>query len=146
LLAVLAQRLVRRICPECRSAQEAGDALIHELLDDYLHCFAEELRPPRDQVRDEWLSEFGHEGSLTHYTAPGCASCQYTGVNGRVGMHELMVVTPGLRRLIQTGSRPEQLQVEGMQNGALRTLRQDGIYKVLSGLISIEEVRANSNV
>jgi type II secretory ATPase GspE/PulE/Tfp pilus assembly ATPase PilB-like protein len=146
LLAVLAQRLVRRICPECRSAQEASDALIHELLDDYLHCFAEELRPPREQVHEQWLAEFGHDGHLTHYTAAGCGSCQYTGVNGRVGMHELMVVTPGLRRLIQTGSRPEQLQFEGMQNGFLRTLRQDGIYKVLSGLTSIEEVRANSNV
>ncbi len=146
LLAVLAQRLVRRICPECRTAQEASDAVIDELLDDYLHCFAAEQRPEREGVRQEWLREFGHDGHLTHYSAAGCAGCQYTGVNGRVGMHELMVVTPGLRRLIQTGARPEQLQFEAMQNGFLRTLRQDGIYKVLSGLTSIEEVRANSNI
>ncbi|MFZ4479957.1 MAG: ATPase, T2SS/T4P/T4SS family [Rhodoferax sp.] len=146
LLAVLAQRLVRRICPECRTGQEASDALIEELLDDYLHCFAEELRPAREAVHTQWLTEYGHDGHLTHYTAAGCGSCQYTGVNGRVGMHELMLVTPGLRRLIQTGARPEQLQFEGMQHGSLRTLRQDGICKVLSGLISIEEVRANSNV
>ncbi len=146
LLAVLAQRLVRRMCPECRVAQEASDDVVHELLDDYLHCFAEELRPDRELVRGEWLAAFGHEGRLTHYSAPGCANCLNTGVSGRVGMHELMLVTPGLRRLIQTGARPEQLQLEGMQHGSLRTLRQDGILKVLSGLTSIEEVRANSNV
>jgi type II secretory ATPase GspE/PulE/Tfp pilus assembly ATPase PilB-like protein len=61
-------------------------------------------------------------------------------------MHELLMVTPALRRLIQTGDRPDQLQFEAMQHGSLRTLRQDGIYKVLSGLTTIEEVRANSNV
>jgi type II secretory ATPase GspE/PulE/Tfp pilus assembly ATPase PilB-like protein len=146
LLAVLAQRLVRRMCPECRTAQEASDAVIHELLDDYLHSFPEALRPERESVRQEWLAEYGHEGRLTHYSAPGCSHCQSTGVSGRVGMHELLIVTPALRRLIQTGDRPDQLQFEAMQHGSLRTLRQDGIYKVLSGLTTIEEVRANSNV
>ncbi len=146
LLAVLAQRLVRRICPECRKAEEATEAVIHELLDDYLHSFADTVRPQREEVRQEWLTEYGHDGHLTHYTAPGCSHCQGTGVSGRAGMHELMVVTPGLRRLIQTGARPELLQFEGVQHGSLRTLRQDGIHKVLSGLMTIEEVRANSNV
>ena len=69
-----------------------------------------------------------------------------TGLAGRVGIHELLLVTPTLRHLIQTAARPEQLQFEGMQHGQLRTLRQDGIHKVLSGLTSIEEVRANSNI
>jgi type II secretory ATPase GspE/PulE/Tfp pilus assembly ATPase PilB-like protein len=146
LLAVLAQRLVRRMCPECRTAKEASDAVIHELLDDFLHSFSEELRPQRELVRQEWLAEYGHEGRLTHYSAPGCTQCQGTGASGRIGMHELMLVTPALRRLIQTGARPDQLQFEGMQHGSLRTLRQDGIHKVLSGLTTIEEVRANSNV
>ena len=146
LLAVLAQRLVRRICPECRTTQVASDAAIDELLDDYLHSFPEPLRPTRAHVLQDWLIEFGHDGRLTDYSAPGCSHCQFTGVNGRVGMHELLLVTPALRRLIQTGARPEQLQTEGMQHGFLRTLRQDGILKVLSGLTSIEEVRANSNM
>lgn len=145
LLAVLAQRLVRRLCSECRSAQGASDVVSDELLDDYLHSFPPELRPTRELVRDEWLTQFGHDGRLTHYTAPGCSHCEGTGMRGRVGLHELMLVTPGLRRLIQTGARPDQLQHEGMEHGHLRTLRQDGIYKVLSGLTSIEEVRANSN-
>jgi type II secretory ATPase GspE/PulE/Tfp pilus assembly ATPase PilB-like protein len=66
-------------------------------------------------------------------------------MSGRVGLHELLRVTPGVRRLIQTGSRSEMIQVEAFQSGQFRTLRQDGILKVLSGQTSIEEVRANSN-
>ena len=146
LLAVLAQRLVRRLCVECRTAEVASDDVVNELLDDYLHAFPPPLRPDRESVRQAWLGEFGHDGRLTHYNAAGCSHCQETGLQGRVGLHELMLVTPGLRRLIQTGARSEQLQYEGMAQGQLLTLRQDGICKVLSGLTSIDEVRANSNV
>ena len=145
LLAVLAQRLVRRWCPDCRTSEVASEAFIDELLDDYLHSYAQAPRPERATVLYDWVEEFGHNGQLTRYHAPGCEKCQGTGLRGRVGIHELMTITPGLRRLIQTGARPEQLQLEGIQNGQLRTLRQDGICKVLSGHTSIEEVRANSN-
>jgi type II secretory ATPase GspE/PulE/Tfp pilus assembly ATPase PilB-like protein len=146
LLAVLAQRLVRRLCTECRTSEVADDAFVDELLDDFLHSYPNELRPDRAVVRGEWLAGFGHAGHLTRYHAPGCSHCQNTGLHGRLGMHELLLVTPGLRHLIQTGGRPEQLQFEGMQNGFMRTLRQDGILKVLGGQTTIEEVRANSNI
>ena len=146
LLAVLAQRLLRRICPDCRTSTAAPDALVEELLEDFLHSFPDELRPPRDAVHQEWLKDFGHEGKLTQYSAPGCSHCQGTGLRGRLGIHELLMVTPGLRHLIQTGARTEQLLFEGVKNGQMRTLRQDGILKVLSGLTTIEEVRANSNI
>jgi type II secretory ATPase GspE/PulE/Tfp pilus assembly ATPase PilB-like protein len=56
-----------------------------------------------------------------------------------------MRVTPGVRRLIQTGARSEQMQAEAFQAGKFRTLRQDGIGKVLEGHTSMEEVRGNSN-
>ena len=146
LLAVLAQRLVRRLCTDCRKSEEASDAFVDEILADYLHSFPQELRPTRELVHEEWLAEYGHEGKLTHFSAPGCNSCGGTGLRGRAGLHELMTVTPGLRHMIQTGARPEQLLFEGIKNGALRTLRQDGIHKVLSGVTTLEEVHANSNV
>jgi type II secretory ATPase GspE/PulE/Tfp pilus assembly ATPase PilB-like protein len=146
LLAVLAQRLVRRLCHECRTVQESDDAFIDELLEDYLHSFPADLRPPRKQVHDEWLTQFGNKGRLSRYRAAGCSHCHGSGLSGRVGIHELLLITPGLRHLIQTGARPEQLQFEAIQHGYMQTLRQDGIHKVLSGLTSIEEVRANSNV
>ncbi len=145
LLAVLAQRLARKFCTACRTSERASDDHVNELLHDYLQAFPEALRPPREEVLAQWLHDFGSEGELKHYGAPGCPKCMGTGLSGRIGLHELMSVTPGIRRLIQTGARSELVQLEAFQSGKFRTLRQDGIAKVLSGLTSMEEVRANSN-
>ena len=145
LLAVLAQRLIRRLCQHCKQSKPMAPEELTEMLDDYLHVFPADLRPNRKTLQHEWEQHFGHEGVLSHSHAPGCAHCEGTGMKGRVGVHELMVNTPELRHLIQTGARPEQLQHEAMAHGHLRTLRQDGIEKVLSGLVSLHEVRANCN-
>ncbi|MCF8159310.1 MAG: Flp pilus assembly complex ATPase component TadA [Polaromonas sp.] len=145
LLAVLAQRLARKFCTSCRTSERASDDYVDELLHDYLHAFPEAVRPPREEVLAQWQRDFGSEGGLKHYSAPGCPKCIDTGLSGRVGLHELMTVNPGVRRLIQTGARSELVQVEAFQSGKFRTLRQDGIAKVLAGLTSMEEVRASSN-
>jgi type II secretory ATPase GspE/PulE/Tfp pilus assembly ATPase PilB-like protein len=145
LLAVLAQRLARKLCTACRTSERASDDYVDELLHDYLHAFPEALRPAREEVLAQWLRDSGGDGGLKHYSAPGCPQCMGTGLSGRVGLHELMSVNPGVRRLIQTGARSELVQIEAFQSGKFRTLRQDGIAKVLAGLTSIEEVRANSN-
>ena len=145
LLAVLAQRLARRWCKECRTFEPAPDSYVEELLNDYLHVFPEALRPARDEVLASWTSQFGGQGGLNRYHAPGCSHCMGSGMSGRVGLHELLQVSAGVRRLIQTGARSELIQVEAFQDGKFRTLRQDGIVKVLAGQTSIEEVRANSN-
>ncbi|MBU2409081.1 MAG: pilus assembly protein PilB, partial [Gammaproteobacteria bacterium] len=63
---------------------------------------------------------------------------------GRVAIHELMTVSPLVRRLIQSGTRAEELQEAALREG-MRTLRQDGIMKVLAGDTSLAEVRATSN-
>ena len=145
LLAVLAQRLARKFCLVCRVPERASEAYIEELLSDYLYAFPADMRPSREDVLAQWLAEFGRQGWLNFYSAPGCSHCLGTGMSGRVGLHELMRVTPGVRRMIQTGARSEQIQIEAFQSGQFRTLRQDGIGKVLDGQTNIEEVRANSN-
>jgi type II secretory ATPase GspE/PulE/Tfp pilus assembly ATPase PilB-like protein len=145
LLAVCAQRLVRRLCTHCRTVRDATDAEIDELVGDHLHAFAEDMRPNAGDVRDDWLARHGRDGRLPVHTSPGCPQCDRTGYRGRVGLHELLTVSRDLRRLIQTGARVEELQGAAMADG-MRTLRQDGIDKVLQGLTSIEEVRATSNV
>jgi type II secretory ATPase GspE/PulE/Tfp pilus assembly ATPase PilB-like protein len=78
------------------------------------------------------------------YTAAGCEQCEGTGLRGRVALHELLSVTRESRRLIQTRARAEEIQRQAMADG-MRTLRQDGIEKVLAGLTTIAEVRATSN-
>lgn len=141
--AWLAQRLIRRLCSACKQRQPMAPATLVELLDDYLHGFPDGLQPDREALRQTWVQRFGHEGQLMHTEAPGCSHCQGSGLKGRVGVHELMVTSPELRHLIQTGARAEQLQHEAMAHGHLRTLRQDGIEKVLAGLTTLKEVRAN---
>ena len=98
-----------------------------------------------DDVRADWLARHGRDGRLPHHHSAGCSACDQTGFLGRAGLHEMLVVSRELRRLIQTGGRVEELQRAAMADG-MRTLRQDGIEKVLQGITSIEEVRATSNV
>jgi type II secretory ATPase GspE/PulE/Tfp pilus assembly ATPase PilB-like protein len=146
LLAVLAQRLVRRLCPACRKSEIADPDHVQELIADYLHTIPPELRPTPEELEAQWIRQYGGiEGKLLHYSSPGCPQCHDTGLRGRVGLHELLLVSPGVRRLIQTSTRPEQIQQEGFRTGNFQTLRQDGICKVLMGQTTIEEVRANSN-
>jgi type II secretory ATPase GspE/PulE/Tfp pilus assembly ATPase PilB-like protein len=144
LVAVLAQRLVRRLCPQCVQTEPASDAFVQELLADYLHVFPADLRPSPDTVLAEWQQRFARDGQLLRAHANGCAACDHTGYKGRMGLHELLLVDATLRRLIQTKAPPEALQHAAMAAGTLRTLRQDGILKVLQGLSTIEEIRANT--
>jgi len=144
LLAVLAQRLVRRLCNHCRVTRPASDAQIAELLSDHLHVFPDDCAPSRDAVLQDWLRRFGRDGKLVHHHSPGCSHCEQTGFRGRAGLHELLTVTREMRRLIQTGARVELLMHTAIADG-MRTLRQDGIEKVLAGVTTIEEVRAMSN-
>jgi type II secretory ATPase GspE/PulE/Tfp pilus assembly ATPase PilB-like protein len=146
LLAVLAQRLVRRICPKCRQSTAIGADPLQELVDDYLHAWGHaENRPSADALIADWTARFGRDGKLQAWRSAGCDHCEHTGYRGRAGLHELLSVSRAVRHLIQTGSRAEQIQAQAMAEG-MRTLRQDGIEKVLQGITTIEEVRATSNV
>ncbi|CAN7427894.1 ATPase, T2SS/T4P/T4SS family [Variovorax sp. LjRoot130] len=146
LLAVLAQRLVRRLCTHCISSRPASPEETEELLADYLHAFAKKDSPAeREAVLNSWQRRHARDGRLMRFASAGCKHCDDTGFKGRVGIHELMVMSKTLRRLVQNGARAEELQEAALREG-MRTLRQDGIAKVLSGQTTIEEVRATSNV
>ena len=145
LLAVLAQRLVRRICSGCKTATPATDEQVDELLNDSLHIWGDHPEAPtREATLADWKSRYAVDGRLQFYRGTGCAKCGNTGVKGRAGVHELLTVSKGVRHLIQQGARAEQIQHHAMGEG-MRTLRQDGIEKVLAGVTTIEEVRATSN-
>jgi type II secretory ATPase GspE/PulE/Tfp pilus assembly ATPase PilB-like protein len=145
LLAILAQRLVRRLCPHCRTSRPATPEEVDELLSDYLNAFGGESTPTeRDAVRASWVRRHGKDGQIPMYSCPGCPECEGSGFKGRAGLHELMAMSRELRHLIQTGARAEALQATALRQG-MRTLRQDGIDKVLAGVTTIDEVRATSN-
>jgi type II secretory ATPase GspE/PulE/Tfp pilus assembly ATPase PilB-like protein len=142
LLAVLAQRLVRKLCSHCRAARNASSDETDELLHHWLHVFPQGQSPSKDSVLAAWRAR--HGAQLMHWHAPGCASCDGGGLRGRAALHELLTVTREMRRLIQTGARADQLQHQALADG-MHTLRQDGIDKVLAGVTSIAEVRATAN-
>jgi type II secretory ATPase GspE/PulE/Tfp pilus assembly ATPase PilB-like protein len=144
LLAVLAQRLVRRLCPHCRTTREAQADEVDELLHDWLHAFSDSQAPAADTVREAWRQRYGVDGRFITHHAPGCDHCDHTGLKGRTPLHELMSTSRELRRLIQTGARAEEIARQAMADG-MRTLRQDGIEKVLAGMTTIAEVRATAN-
>jgi type II secretory ATPase GspE/PulE/Tfp pilus assembly ATPase PilB-like protein len=147
LLGVLAQRLVRRQCTKCRVSRDATPEEEEELLRDYLHVMQDvDNAPSHEDVLADWRKRFSSEGSqgrLALYKSVGCDHCGGTGFRGRAGIHELMMMSRQLRHLIQIGTRADDLQKQALADG-MRTLRQDGIEKVLAGVTTIEEVRANS--
>jgi type II secretory ATPase GspE/PulE/Tfp pilus assembly ATPase PilB-like protein len=144
LLGVLAQRLVRRLCPHCLDSRPASPDEVGELLSDYRNAWGSGSAPAEDEVLAGWTQRHSRDGRLMHHASRGCAQCADSGFKGRVGLHELMLVSRDMRRLVQTGARAEELQRTAMAEG-MRTLRQDGIDKVLQGLTTIDEVRATSN-
>lgn len=135
LLGVLAQRLVRRLCPGCRVAGSATGEEISALADEY--CLETDFRA--EEVSERWKRHYG--APLYRYEARGCKECRMTGYHGRVGLHELMLSTPELRTLMQRRAPASELRQAALAGG-MRSLRQDGIEKCLAGVTDIHEVRA----
>jgi type II secretory ATPase GspE/PulE/Tfp pilus assembly ATPase PilB-like protein len=147
LLGVLAQRLAKRICAKCKQAYEPSEEELLQLLAEY----CEELRNTDPFIKDRddaeqsvlqaWTAKYANaDGKFTLYRAIGCDQCS-GGYKGRVGLHELMVGTDKLKRLIQEHSRVATLLAAALEDGML-TLKMDGIEKVLSGITDIKQVRA----
>ncbi|GAA5179297.1 hypothetical protein GCM10025771_20980 [Niveibacterium umoris] len=145
LLGVLAQRLAKRLCKHCKEAYFPDDdeitALIHEYCED-LRMTPEFLADPvaaEAALLADWKNRFGHEGRLVLHRAKGCQECT-EGYKGRVGLHEMMVGTDEIKRLVQSRAPVSELLNCAMQDG-MRTLRQDGIEKVLQGITDMKQVR-----
>lgn len=96
------------------------------------------------EVLADWQRRFAQGGHLLVHHAPGCAACEQTGYQGRIGLHEVLRVTPEIRRLVHRREPLERVLDLAMRQGML-TLHQDGIEKVLQGLTSMAEVRATIN-
>jgi type II secretory ATPase GspE/PulE/Tfp pilus assembly ATPase PilB-like protein len=147
LLGILAQRLARRLC-KCKEAHVATNEEIDLLLEEYIQELlympawkADEVTERR-KLRESWIEEFGNEqGEIILYSAKGCEACAGTGYKGRMGLHELLIGTDRIKQQIQEHARVAQMLVTGLEDG-MRTLKQDGIEKVLQGFTDIQQVRA----
>ncbi|HWU82492.1 MAG TPA: ATPase, T2SS/T4P/T4SS family [Methylophilaceae bacterium] len=137
LLAILAQRLARALCPECKTAHEASATEIDALLAEY--CEGTPL--DADEALQAWKTTYSKNGKFTLYHPNGCKHCNNTGYRGRMGLHELMVITPEVKKRIQTRAPVSEL-LHAAIAGGMRTLKQDGILKVLAGRTDIGQIRA----
>ena len=90
---------------------------------------------------DGWLKNYGQDGKLTFYHATGCDICAGTGYKGRVGLHELMVASDSIKKLIQENARVAELFVTSVNEG-MTTLKMDGMEKVMMGVTDMKQVRA----
>ena len=92
--------------------------------------------------RSGWKKEYGGEkGEVQLYKAVGCETCNNTGYKGRVGLHELLIGTDAIKKNIQEHARVAEMFATAIEHG-MRTLKQDGMEKVLMGLTDLPQVRA----
>ena len=118
-MAVMAQRLVRRLCPECREPYD----------------------PEPSELRAVGLAPSAIEGQ-TIYRAAGCAKCGQEGYRGRVGIFELFSMDSTLREMTFRGAATQALRHQAQTSGGMVSLQRDGVRKVLRGITTIDEVLA----
>ena len=147
LLGVLAQRLAKRLCSHCKKAYTPSDQELQILLNEYClellntATFIKDPEAGAAAIRAAWKKQYANaRGEFTLYQAIGCDQCS-GGYKGRVGLHELMVGTDPIKKLLQEHARVAQLLAAALEDGML-TLKMDGIEKVLSGITDIKMVRA----
>ena len=116
-IAVMAQRLLRRVCAKCRTR----------------------IQPTSEQLREVGISPAQAATGTVFHAGTGCPDCKQTGYRGRIGIHELLVVDDDIRALIMKNADAATIRRDATSRGML-TLRDDGTRKVLEGLTTIEEV------
>src|ERR1041384_1945837 len=113
---IQAQRLIRRICKDCKQ---------------------EHPTPPEAMIEVGFSAE--EAKTIKTYKGKGCATCNNTGYKGRIGLYEVMEITDELRELILIGASALELRKKAIDDGMI-TLRESGLYKIREGVTTIEEV------
>ena len=147
LLGILAQRLAKRLCSACKQAYVPEPAEVDMLIREYcaeLMSTPDFVADPQGQVQRvqaHLQSTYGRDGRYTLYRKVGCDTCGGTGYKGRVGLHELLIASDRIKQQIQEGQRVSQLLASSLAEG-MRTLKMDGIEKVLQGITDLPQVHA----
>jgi len=116
IIGVLAQRLARAICSRCKVAYS-----------------------PPPEALGRLGADVRIDSDVTFYRGQGCESCRGTGYRGRIGIFELMIISDGIRDLIVHNASSTEIKAQAIREG-MRTLRDDGLEKVMSGVSTIDEI------
>jgi len=127
LLGILAQRLVRTLCTVCKEKYNPSIDEYNELVEGYGHDLFEKLNIPYTE-------------DLFLYRPKGCEACAKTGYRGRLGIHELLLNTDVIKRLIQKHASVEEIREAAIAEG-MTTLLQDGLQKAIKGVTDAKQVR-----
>jgi type II secretory ATPase GspE/PulE/Tfp pilus assembly ATPase PilB-like protein len=146
LLGILAQRLAKKLC-DCKQAYIPDDEEMRLFANEY----SEELRHSKawqadfagqsKKLLDQWIQNYGVDGKIKLYKAVGCDKCNKSGYKGRVGLHELLVADDAVKKLIQERARVAELFAQSVEGG-MRTLKMDGMEKIMMGLTDLKMVRS----
>jgi type IV pilus assembly protein PilB len=123
----VAQRLGRRLCQDCKEPYEPSAEI------------QENIQKTLAEIPASEKEDLPSEGPYKLYKAPGCKYCHNEGTKGRIGIFEILEMTPQLEDIIMTNPTDTKLREEGKRQGMI-TMYQDAILKALRGLISFEEV------
>ncbi|MBW4054765.1 MAG: Flp pilus assembly complex ATPase component TadA [Proteobacteria bacterium] len=126
LVCVLAQRLARRLCNDCKESFHPSEAEFEDLIDEY--------------GRNEFATTGLGIADVVMFHAVGCDKCGHTGYRGRLGIHEVLECTDVIRGLIKRRADTDKVREQAVCDG-MTTLKQDGIFKALHGFTDIHEVR-----
>ena len=128
LIGVLAQRLVRTLCKECKKEFHPDEMAYQELAEEF---------------GKDWfaLQNMPYNDSMKIYRSVGCQVCGESGYKGRIGIHELLIGSDVIKKMIQHKETVETMRARAMQEG-MTSLKQDGILKVFSGHTNIAQVRS----
>ncbi|MDB5808198.1 MAG: putative phytochrome sensor protein [Betaproteobacteria bacterium] len=148
LLGILAQRLAKRLCGKCKKPHAATQEELNLLMEEYqtemlnTASWKKDLKAEREKVMQGWIKDYGNEkGEIMVNSPTGCDTCGGSGYKGRVGLHELLIGTDAVKKNIQEHARVAEMLATALEEG-MRTLKQDGIEKVLAGVTDMACVRA----
>jgi type II secretory ATPase GspE/PulE/Tfp pilus assembly ATPase PilB-like protein len=148
LLGILAQRLAKRLCGKCKQSYNPGPDEIKQLLQEYCQdllntaAFKKDAKAAYENIYKDLVKSYSNDkGQFTFYKKVGCAACGGSGYKGRLGLHELLIATDTLKKLIQEHARVAEMLAVALDEG-MRTLKMDGIEKVMQGITDMAQVRA----
>ena len=146
LLGILAQRLAKRLC-KCKESYTPDADEVRLFMKEYCselentEAFKKDVKAAYAATQERLIKEYGKDGHLVFTRAKGCDTCGGSGYKGRVGLHELMIGTEPMKKLIQEHARVAQLFAQALEDGML-TLKMDGLEKALQGVTDLKQVRA----
>tara|TARA_B100001964_G_scaffold130879_2_gene144655 strand:- start:9574 stop:11757 length:2184 start_codon:yes stop_codon:yes gene_type:complete len=146
MIGILSQRLTKTLCTSCKKSYipEASELdflateFCREAIPDGSRSDPEEGEV--EKQLEEWRQNYTQKGEFTLYKAPGCPACLDTGYRGRMGVHELLMSTPAIKKMILRRAPAAEVHFEAIISG-MHTRKQDGIEKILLGYTDYTQVR-----